>query len=618
MKTYDVLVIGAGHAGVEAAVASDRIGAKTGLISFKKSDLGVMSCNPAMGGLGKGHLIREIDAMGGVIGLASDHSGIQFRMLNRTRGAAVQGPRAQIDRDLYKNNMQEIIKNSGVDLVEGEVKNIISEKKSGTESIVGVETSTVGNLYCKKLIITTGTFLSGVIYRGREKWHAGRLNARPSFDLAKFFKNKKYQTYRLKTGTPPRLRADSINFNKCIVQEGDKKPVPFSFLTKSITSKQFPCFITHTNQNTHKIILENFQNSPLFDGSIVSRGPRYCPSIEDKVKRFEEREKHQIFLEPETRSGELIYPNGISTSLDENSQMNFLRTINGLENVIVEDFGYAVEYDCVDSNELELTYESKKIRGLYLAGQINGTTGYEEAAAQGLLAGINAARSLAKLSEIVIDRSQAYLGVLTSDLNKGGLVEPYRMFTSRAEYRLLLRADNADERLTDLAIKIGTAEKERKRIWSIKKKMIKKAVEKLRSLKTAPQNYAAAGLKINFDGKKRSAFSILVYKDSSWNIIESVWPDVKSLDLDSRTKKQIQTNAFYERYVGRQMLEIDELKKETELKLNHSIDFEKCSGLSNEIKEILRKNKPKSIGEARQLAGMTPAAASILLRFVKK
>ncbi len=618
MKTYDVLVIGAGHAGVEAAVASDRIGAKTGLISFKKSDLGVMSCNPAMGGLGKGHLIREIDAMGGVIGLASDHSGIQFRMLNRTRGAAVQGPRAQIDRDLYKNNMQEIIKNSGVDLVEGEVKNIISEKKSGTESIVGVETSTVGNLYCKKLIITTGTFLSGVIYRGREKWHAGRLNARPSFDLAKFFKNKKYQTYRLKTGTPPRLRADSINFNKCIVQEGDKKPVPFSFLTKSITSKQFPCFITHTNQNTHKIISKNFQNSPLFDGSIVSRGPRYCPSIEDKVKRFEDREKHQVFLEPETRSGELIYPNGISTSLDENSQMTFLRTINGLENVIVEDFGYAVEYDCVDSNELELTYESKKIRGLYLAGQINGTTGYEEAAAQGLLAGINAARSLAKLSEIVIDRSQAYLGVLTSDLNKGGLVEPYRMFTSRAEYRLLLRADNADERLTDLAIKIGTAEKERKRIWSIKKKMIKKAVEKLRSLKTAPQNYAAAGLKINFDGKKRSAFSILGYKDSSWKIIESVWPEVKSLDLDSRTKKQIQTNAFYERYVGRQMLEIDELKKETELKLNHSIDFEKCSGLSNEIKEILRKNKPKSIGEARQLAGMTPAAASILLRFVKK
>ena len=618
MKNYDVLIIGAGHAGVEAAIASDRIGAKTALISFKKSDLGVMSCNPAMGGLGKGHLIREIDAMGGVIGLASDHSGIQFRMLNRTRGEAVQGPRAQIDRDLYKENIQRIVRNSGVELVEGEVRNIITERKSGNESIIGVETSTVGKLYCQKLVVTTGTFLSGVIYRGKEKWKAGRLNARPSFDLAKFFKSKKYQTYRLKTGTPPRLEGNSINFSKCIVQKGDETPIPFSFLTKSIDTKQYPCFITHTNQNTHKIILDNFQNSPLFDGSIISKGPRYCPSIEDKVKRFEGKDKHQIFLEPETRCGELIYPNGISTSLDKNAQQHFLRTINGLEHVIVKELGYAVEYDCVDSNEIELTYESKRIKGLYLAGQINGTTGYEEAAAQGLLAGINAARSLAKLNEIVIDRSQGYLGVLTSDLNKGGLVEPYRMFTSRAEYRLLLRADNADERLTDLAIKIGTAEKERKMFWVNKKKMLKNAVEKLISLKAAPQKYANAGLKINLDGKKRSAFSVLGYKESSWELIESVWPELESLKLDSVTKKQIKTNAFYDRYVGRQLLEIDELKKETELKLHERVDFEKCSGLSNEIKEILRRNKPKSIGEARRLTGMTPAAASILLRFVKK
>ena len=618
MKKYDVLIIGAGHAGIEAAIASDKIGAKTALISFKKSDLGVMSCNPAMGGLGKGHLIREIDAMGGVIGLASDYSGIQFRMLNRTRGEAVQGPRAQIDRDLYKENIQRIVRNSGVELVEGEVRDIITERKSGNESIIGVETCTLGKLYCKKLVVTTGTFLSGVIYRGKEKWKAGRLNARPSFDLAKFFKSKKYQTYRLKTGTPPRLKGGSINFSKCIVQKGDKTPIPFSFLTKSIDTKQYPCFITHTNENTHKIILDNFQNSPLFDGSIISKGPRYCPSIEDKVKRFEGKDKHQIFLEPETRSGELIYPNGISTSLDKNAQQHFLRTINGLEHVIVEELGYAVEYDCVDSNELELTYESKRIKGLYLAGQINGTTGYEEAAAQGLLAGINAARSLAKLNEIVIDRSQGYLGVLTSDLNKGGLVEPYRMFTSRAEYRLLLRADNADERLTDLAIQIGTAEKERKMVWVNKKKMLKNAVEKLISLKAAPQKYAKAGLKINLDGKKRSAFSVLGYKESSWELIESVWPELESLKLDSVTKKQIKINAFYDRYVGRQLLEIDELKKETELKLHERVDFEKCSGLSNEIKEILRKNKPKSIGEARQLTGMTPAAASILLRFVKK
>ena len=404
-------------------------------------------------------------------------------------------------------------------------------------------------------------FLSGVIFRGSERWKAGRLNAKPAFDLANFFKNNLFKTYRLKTGTPPRLVGNSINSNKCIVQDGDRNPEPFSFLTKSIETRQTPCFITHTNIDTHSIISENFKNSPLFDGSIESKGPRYCPSIEDKVKRFADKERHQIFLEPETTSGDLIYPNGISTSLQKETQLEFLRTIEGLEKVVVEDFGYAVEYDCVESDELELTYETKKIRGLYLAGQINGTTGYEEAAAQGLLAGINAARSLANLNEVIVPRSQGYLGVLTSDLNKGGLIEPYRMFTSRAEYRLLLRADNADERLTDLAISVGTAEKERIKIWTDKKNKIKKAVEKLKSLTAAPQKYSLAGLKINQDGKKRDAFSVLGYKNSSWRIIESIWPELKSLHLDSKIKKQIKTNAFYEKYIEGNCLRSKSLKR---------------------------------------------------------
>ncbi len=615
---FDVIVVGGGHAGVEAAVMSSRLGAKTAIVTFDKKDIGILSCNPAMGGLGKGHLIKEIDAMGGVIGKASDLSGIQFRVLNKTRGEAVQGPRAQIDRDKYKKNLNILLAKEEIKYLYDEVSDIILDESKKNKKIIGLQLKSLGRVLCDSVIITTGTFLRGLIHQGCKSWSAGRINCKPSTNLAYFFEKHNFKLLRLKTGTPPRLVAESIDFTKCDTQKGDPNPEPFSFMTNSLKNKQVDCHITYTNKKTHNIIKDNLSKSPIFNGTITSKGPRYCPSLEDKVFRFSSKERHQIFLEPESIKGSTIYPNGISTSLPINIQLKLLRTIKGLEKVEVSQYGYTIEYDCIDSTEIHANYETKRIEGLFLAGQINGTTGYEEAAAQGLLAGINAVLKLKRKSPLIIPRSQAYLGVLTSDLTRGGLIEPYRMFTSRAEYRLLLRSDNADERLTDVAIKLGSAEKERKEKWLNKKKLMKNICEKLNKLNASPQNYAKCGIKINQDGKKRSAFEVLGYKEVTWGQIRRIFPNLRGQKISKSIEKQIKINSFYKRYSERQQNEIEELKKERLLVIHKNVNFNKCDGLSNEIKEILSKNKPNNIEEAKQLPGMTPAAASILLRYVKK
>ena len=612
-KKYDVIVVGGGHAGVEAACSSARIGAQTALISHKKDKIGEMSCNPAIGGLGKGHLVREIDALDGVMGLAIDDSGIQFRMLNMSRGPAVRGPRAQADRDLYKNSIQKIIKNQkNLTIIEDSVEDLLIRDNR----VYGVLTENTGEIFSESMVLTTGTFLRGLIRIGTKNYPAGRSGDKPSVNLAKTIESIGFSIGRLKTGTPPRILKKSINYNELQKQLGDKIPKPFSFINKNIHIKQIPCYITYTNITSHKIVGDNIHLSPMYSGQIESMGARYCPSIEDKIKKFASKTKHQIFLEPEGLNSEIIYPNGISTSLPEDVQASFVHSIKGLENAHILKPGYAIEYDYVNPLEIKHSLETKKIKNLFFAGQINGTTGYEEAAAQGLVAGINAAIKLTSRSSFIVDRSEGYIGVLIDDLVTKGTKEPYRMFTSRSEYRLTLRADNADQRLTPLGMQIGCVSKKRKIIFEHKQKQLQKGLSLVKKKNISPNKLEKNGIMINHDGKKRSAFDLLSFKNISFSDVNDIWPETKHIKDDIR--EQIEIESQYAGYLERQREDIIDFKKEEELTLPKNIDYKTVGSLSNEIVEKLTLVRPPTLGAASRISGVTPAAIIALLRYVKK
>jgi len=610
---YDVIVIGGGHAGVEAACASARMQSNTLLITHKIEKIGEMSCNPAIGGLGKGHLVREIDALDGIMGRAIDNSGIQFRMLNLSRGPAVQGPRAQADRVLYKKSIQDIVKKQeNLDILEGSVEDIILTNNK----LKGVLVENIGEIKSKTLVLTTGTFLRGLIRIGKKSYGAGRVGDKPAINLAKSIEGLKFSIGRLKTGTPPRIDKKSINFNDLSEQKPDSVIKPFSFINKLIHIKQISCFLTNTNDHTHKIINNNIHLSPMYSGEIKSMGARYCPSIEDKIRKFSDKNSHQIFLEPEGLESEVIYPNGISTSLPEDVQEEFVHSIKGLEKAKIIKPGYAIEYDYVSPQELYHSLETKKIKNLFFAGQINGTTGYEEAAAQGIMAGINAALVSNNKETFVLDRADGYIGVLIDDLVVKGTKEPYRMFTSRSEYRLLLRADNADQRLTPLGIKIGCVGKIRKTIFEEKIEKIKSSFSLVRSKKISPNELSKKGIKINHDGKKRTAFELLSYKNISFKHINKIWPETK--EIEEEISEQIIIESQYSGYLNRQREDIIDFKKEEELIIPTNLDYKKVGSLSNEIIEKLTTTQPPTLGAASRISGVTPAAIIALLRFVKK
>jgi tRNA uridine 5-carboxymethylaminomethyl modification enzyme len=612
-ETFDVIVIGGGHAGAEAAAAAARFGARTALVTHKLSTIGEMSCNPAIGGLGKGHLVREVDALDGVMGRAADRGGIQFRMLNRSKGPAVRGPRTQADRKLYREAVQSILgEYENLTLIEDGVEDLIVEN----DRVAGVIGQSGRSWRAGAVVVTTGTFLKGLIHIGEKRIPAGRVDEAPAIGLSDRLYGLGLKMGRLKTGTPARLKGSTIDWSGLEMQAADAEPIPFSFLNDRITVPQIACGITWTSAEVHAVIGDNLHKSAVYSGAIAGRGPRYCPSIEDKVKRFADRDKHQIFLEPEGLDDDTIYPNGISTSLPEDVQEAFIRKIHGLEKVEIKRFGYAIEYDYVDPRELTPDLAVKRLPGLYLAGQINGTTGYEEAAGQGLVAGLNAARFAAGNDPYILDRSRAYIGVMIDDLVTRGVSEPYRMFTSRAEYRLTLRADNADQRLTEEGVRVGVVGGRRREAFHVKRSSIDSARAKLNALTLTPNEARGHGIMINFDGKRRNALEVLAYDGVDFARLRGIWPELA--DVTPQVAEQMEIEAAYAGYLDRQEADIVAFRKDEDMRLPADLDYRAIGGLSNEAKDKLSTVRPATLGQAARIEGMTPGAITAVLGYLRR